>query len=100
LQGDTVAARRLYQESLKLLFECHGFKELIAASLEGLAALETEQGTPYPAAQLWGAAEALREAIGVPVSRSTMPATNGPRLWLAQRSVSGTFSQPGPRGGA
>ncbi len=67
LQGDTVAARRLYQESLKLLFEYHGFKELIAASLEGLAALETEQGTPYPAAQLWGAAEALREAIGVPV---------------------------------
>ncbi len=67
LQGDTVEARRLYQESLKLLFESKEFKELIAASLEGLAALEIEQGTPYRAAQLYGAAEALREAIGVPV---------------------------------
>jgi predicted ATPase/DNA-binding CsgD family transcriptional regulator len=67
LQGDTMTARRLYQQSLKLLFECHGYQELIAASLEGLAALEAEQGRSYPAAQLWGAAEALRDAIGVPV---------------------------------
>src|SRR5581483_7376972 len=67
LQGDVVAARRLYQESLRLLFRCHCFKELIAAGLEDLAALEGEQGRSYLAAQLLGAAEALRESIGVPV---------------------------------
>jgi ATP/maltotriose-dependent transcriptional regulator MalT len=66
-QGDTLAARRLYQESLKLLFECNSYKELIAESLEGLAALETAQGRPYRAVRLWGTAEALREAIGVPI---------------------------------
>ena len=67
VQGDTKAARRLYQESLKLLLERHCFQELIAESLEGLAELETAQGSPCLAAQLWGAAEALRDAIGVPV---------------------------------
>lgn len=67
LQGDVVAARRLYQESLRLLFKCHCFKELIAAGLEALAALEGDQGRSYLAAQLLGAAERLRESIGVPV---------------------------------
>src|SRR5262249_47204587 len=63
LQGDAAAARRLYQEGLALLFECNVHKQDIAASLEGLAALEAEQGALRHAAQLWGAAEALREAI-------------------------------------
>ena len=54
LQGDMLAARRLYQESLQLLFEGQFFQELIAESLEGLAALETAQGRPYWAAGLWG----------------------------------------------
>lgn len=67
LQGDVAAARRLYQESLQLLFKCHCFKELIAAALEDLAAMEGEQGRSYLAAQLLGAAETLRESIGVPV---------------------------------
>ena len=41
-------------------------------SLEGLAALETPEGAPRKAAQLWGTAEALREATGAlmyPVDR-------------------------------
>ncbi len=65
LQGDVVAARRLYRESLKLLFKCNCFKELITAGLEDLAAMEGEQGRAYVAAQLLGAAETLRESIGV-----------------------------------
>jgi tetratricopeptide (TPR) repeat protein len=67
LQGDAVSARHLYQENLTLLFECNVYKEDIAGSLEGLAALEVGQGEPLQAARLWGAAEALREAIGAPM---------------------------------
>jgi non-specific serine/threonine protein kinase len=67
VQGDAVAARRLYQESLTLLFTCHVYQEQIAASLEGLAALDAGQGAPRQAAWLWGAAHALREAIGAPL---------------------------------
>lgn len=67
LQGDVAAARHHYQESLTLLFEQNVCKENIAASLEGLAALEAGQGAPSLAARLWGAAAALREAIGAPM---------------------------------
>ena len=67
LQGDAVTARRLYEESLTLLLECHAYQENIAASLEGLAALEAGQGAPSLAARLWGAAEVLRETIGAPI---------------------------------
>ena len=66
-QGDAASARSLYQESLTLLFECKVYKESVAASLEGLAALEAGQGEPLQAVQLWGAAAALREAIGAPM---------------------------------
>jgi ATP/maltotriose-dependent transcriptional regulator MalT len=67
LQGDGAAARRLYHESMTLLFEGKVYKESVAASLEGLAALEAEQGEPCQAVRLWGAAEGLREAIGAPM---------------------------------
>jgi predicted ATPase/DNA-binding CsgD family transcriptional regulator len=67
LQGDVAAARREYQESLSLLFKWNVAQENVAASLEGLAALETGQGAPHLAARLWGAAAALREAIGAPI---------------------------------
>ncbi len=67
-----VTARALYEESLAITKEVSN-KLHIASGLEGLAAvvaaqgyLPTEQGTQW-AAQLWGAAESLREAIGVPI---------------------------------
>ncbi len=67
-----VTARALYEESLAITREVSN-KLHIASGLEGLAAvvaaqgyLPTEQGTQW-AAQLWGAAESLREAIGVPI---------------------------------
>jgi predicted ATPase/DNA-binding CsgD family transcriptional regulator len=66
-QGDLTSARRLYCESLALLFENHLLKEQISAGLEGLAAVESGQGASLSAARLWGAAEALREAIGAPM---------------------------------
>jgi ATP/maltotriose-dependent transcriptional regulator MalT len=67
LQGDAATARRLYQEGLSLLVEFNVYKEDIAASLEGIAALEAGGGMPRHAARLWGAAHALREAIGAPM---------------------------------
>jgi ATP/maltotriose-dependent transcriptional regulator MalT len=73
-QGDVAAARHLYREGLTLLVEFNVYKEGIAANLGGLAALEAGQGKPRQAAWLWGAAEALREAIGAtlhPVYRAS-----------------------------
>ncbi len=67
LQGDGATAYHLYQESLTLLFTFTVHQENIAGGLEGLAALEAEQGSPQQAARLWGAAEALREAIDAPM---------------------------------
>jgi predicted ATPase/DNA-binding CsgD family transcriptional regulator len=101
LQGDAAAARRQYQESLTLLFEFNVSKEGIAASLEGLAALEVGQGAPSLAARLWGAAEALREAIGTPMypvyrtsyeqaraqARATLGEQTFHRAWAEGRSL-------------
>ncbi len=66
-QGEVAEARHLYRESLSLLVEFNVFKEGIAASLEGLATLEVGEGKPLQAVWLWGAAHALREAIGAPL---------------------------------
>jgi len=67
LQRDVVAARRHYQQSLTLLLESNAYQQNIASTLEDLAALEAGQGAPRLAARLWGAAAALREAIGAPI---------------------------------
>jgi len=66
LQGDDGQARALLKESLSLFGEL-GDKAGIADSLEGLAEVARVQGLPGPAAQLFGAAEAVREAIGAPL---------------------------------
>jgi DNA-binding CsgD family transcriptional regulator len=73
-QGDHAAARALYQESFELLHKL-GNKESIATCLEGLGAVVTAQGSVEApltgarwAAQLWGAAETLRQRIGTPLA--------------------------------
>ena len=65
-QGDYVTARAFYEESLTLAREM-GFKRLIPVDLEGLAAVFAAQGEPLRAARFWGAAEALREAMSMPL---------------------------------
>jgi tetratricopeptide (TPR) repeat protein len=66
---DYAAARTLHEESLGLRREL-GDKRGIAFSLEafGLLAAATQQSER--AARLFGAAEALREAVSVPLTRS------------------------------
>ncbi len=65
-QGDYAQAQAFYEESLTLAREM-GFKRLIPANLEGLAAVFAAQGEPMRATRLLGAAEALREAMGMPL---------------------------------
>jgi hypothetical protein len=62
-QGDQDAARTLYEEALEDLKGLHD-KWWIAWCLEGMASVD--QNEPGRAARLFGAATALREAIGAP----------------------------------
>ena len=64
-RGDMPASRTYYQQSL-VLNQHVGEKWMTPFNLEGLAGVVASQGAPRWAAQLWGAAEALREAIHVP----------------------------------
>ncbi len=65
-QGNYEAARNRYDQILTLAREI-GDKAGIAVYLEQLAEVVTAQGEGAWAARLWGAAEALREAIGAPL---------------------------------
>jgi DNA-binding NarL/FixJ family response regulator len=58
----------LYQESLALLYE-QGDRPSIASRLRGLALIAAMMRQHLRAARLWGAADALREAIGAPEPR-------------------------------
>lgn len=66
-RGDHAAARACYRESFPLLAES-GDQQDIAEWLESLALLAQAEDKPALAAQLFGAASALRVAIGVPVA--------------------------------
>jgi tetratricopeptide (TPR) repeat protein len=65
-QGNLTAALTHYQESLTIARRI-GSKLNIAVCLEGMANVLATSGEPAQAAQLWGAAEALRETIGAPI---------------------------------
>jgi predicted ATPase/DNA-binding SARP family transcriptional activator len=64
-QGEYEAARALQKESLALYRELRN-KPGIVRALEGMAAVVAAQALPEPAARLSGAAEAFREAMGLP----------------------------------
>ncbi len=67
VEDNHTAARTLYEESLALSREGGGDKWNIASGLESLASVVAAQGELAWAARLWGAAEALREAYGMPL---------------------------------
>src|SRR6266516_2561985 len=67
-QGERTEARVLYDESQEIARELN-HKWLIAACLEGRAGIAAEEGQLTWAVQLWGAADALRETIRVPIPR-------------------------------
>ncbi len=68
-QGDYPVARAFLEESLAIRREVRD-RGGIAESLAGFAALGAAQRQEERAARLWGAAEALREAIGAPLRQS------------------------------
>jgi non-specific serine/threonine protein kinase len=78
-QGDHEAARTLYEEALAIFGELDD-KWWLAWSLEGLAGVAAAQAKPVRAARIFGATEALREAIDGP-----RPAAHRPdyERWLA-----------------
>lgn len=67
-QGERTEARVLYDESQEIARGLN-HKWLIAACLEGRAGIAAEDGQLTWAVQLWGAADALRESIRVPIPR-------------------------------
>jgi DNA-binding CsgD family transcriptional regulator len=65
-QGDHAGSQALYEQGVVVVRKS-GDKWTITSGLEGLAAAVAAQGNHVWAAHLWGAAEALREAIGTPL---------------------------------
>ena len=65
-QGERTKARVLYDESQEIARKLNHMW-LIATCLEGRAGIATEESQLAWAAQLWGAADSLRETIGVPI---------------------------------
>jgi predicted ATPase/class 3 adenylate cyclase len=65
-RGDLADAAARYSEGLTMAAE-YGFRWLAALFLERLAGLMTSAGSPEQSARLFGAADALRQAIGAPM---------------------------------
>ena len=65
-RGDESTAKEHYRASLTLLREL-GDRQRIAQCMEGLAAVDGASGSADRAARLFGAADALRTAIGAPL---------------------------------
>ncbi len=63
LQKDYAKAQALHRQSLKLS-QGIGSKQGMLQGIEGLARVASDQARFERAAQLWGAAEALRAVIG------------------------------------
>ena len=71
-QGDYSSARPLLMQGLETLKES-GNKTYLPSTLEAFAALSAAEGEPERAARLYGGAEALRQAAGVPLPPSNRP---------------------------
>src|SRR5947209_14711960 len=66
VESDYVTARALYEESLAIAREGN-YRINTASCREGWAGVVAAQGEPAWAIRLWGAAEALRNAIGAAI---------------------------------
>ncbi len=95
-QGDYAAARRLYEESLTISGEL-GEKWVIASCLLGLGEVVAAQQKLAWAAQLWGAADALRDAIGVPIPPLELAdyerSLSAARVHLGERAFAAAWTQ-------
>jgi DNA-binding CsgD family transcriptional regulator/tetratricopeptide (TPR) repeat protein len=101
LQGDHERARSYYRESLMLCKEL-GNKIVASESLEGLACISVAEAATQRATKLFGAAEALREAVDsqhmaeeeelrepyVAAARSRLDETAWEAAWAEGRAMS------------
>lgn len=71
-QGDHERAAALFKESLELNRELDN-KRGVADLIEGIAGVAGARGEAVRAARLYGAAEAVREAVGYPVPAAERP---------------------------
>jgi hypothetical protein len=67
LQGNQAQAATYFRAGLRLFANLLGKQTGIAQCLVGLAGVFAAQGQPRRAAQLFGAADARHEALGIPV---------------------------------
>jgi DNA-binding CsgD family transcriptional regulator len=95
-QGDVTTARSLVEESLILSGEL-GEKWVIAKGLLGLGEVVAVQQKLAWAAQLWGAAEALRDTLGIPlppVERTDYERlVSAARVHLGERAFAAAWTQ-------
>jgi DNA-binding CsgD family transcriptional regulator/tetratricopeptide (TPR) repeat protein len=96
--GDYAAARRLYEESLAISSELGlGEQWMIAACLVGLGEVVAAQQKLAWAAQLWGAADALRDALGVPIPPVELAdyerSFSAARVHLGERAFAAAWAQ-------
>jgi predicted ATPase/serine/threonine protein kinase/DNA-binding CsgD family transcriptional regulator len=95
-EGDYTPARVLYEESLAIS-RALGEKWVIAACLVGLGEVVAAQRQLAWAAQLWGAAETLRDTIGVPIPPAERAgyerAVSAGRVHLGERAFAGAWAQ-------
>jgi predicted ATPase/DNA-binding CsgD family transcriptional regulator len=95
-QGDYAAARGLYKQSLAISGEL-GEKWVIAMGLVGLGEVVAALRQLAWATQLWGAAEALRDAIGIPIPpvelASYERSVSAARVHLGERAFAAAWAQ-------
>jgi predicted ATPase/DNA-binding SARP family transcriptional activator len=99
LQGDPIDAQRYYRESLAVCQEI-GEKRVIAYCLEGFAKVAARYGDAAQAARLLGAAEALRQAIGAPLSRAERNELDQDVIVTRERLGQGIFDAAWTKGRA
>ncbi len=96
VQGDYAAARTLYEESLTISGEL-GEKWVIPVRLVGLGEVVAAQRQLAWAAQLWGAADALRDAVGIPIPPVELAdyerSLSAARVHLGERAFAAAWAQ-------
>jgi predicted ATPase/DNA-binding CsgD family transcriptional regulator len=95
-EADYTAARIQYEESLEIIGGL-GEKWIIATCLLGLGEVVAAQRQLAWAAQLWGAADALRDALGVPIPPFELAdyerSLSAVRVHLGERAFAAAWSQ-------
>jgi DNA-binding CsgD family transcriptional regulator len=93
---DYAAARAQYEESLEICGAL-GAKWIIATCLLGLGEVVAAQQKLAWAAQLWGTADALRDALGVPIPPVELAdyerSLSAARVHLGERAFAAAWSQ-------